>query len=255
MTSGIYKILNKIDGKFYIGSSKNIEGRWSDHIRNLRSNSHVNPKLQHAWNFHGENNFEFLIVESTDDVLDREQYFLDELKPYIRGIGYNICETSSGGDNLKNHPNGEQIKKEWSKKYKEMYSGKGNPMFGKQHTENSIKIQKEKSKGRFTLEWFIEKNGVEVGTQKFDDRKTKLKDRSIRYSYDNKLTGTKRGPMSEENKKKISDARKKLKDIRHLLHRDIENGKMTLIQIEKMYGVSKTTILREKRKLKSKDIT
>jgi predicted GIY-YIG superfamily endonuclease len=33
---GIYKILNKIDGKFYLGSSKDIEHRWIDHIRELQ---------------------------------------------------------------------------------------------------------------------------------------------------------------------------------------------------------------------------
>ncbi len=31
MTTGIYKILNKINGKFYIGSAINIEARWRRH--------------------------------------------------------------------------------------------------------------------------------------------------------------------------------------------------------------------------------
>ena len=31
MTTGIYKITNKINGKCYIGQSIKIEKRWSDH--------------------------------------------------------------------------------------------------------------------------------------------------------------------------------------------------------------------------------
>ena len=36
MAIGIYKITNTVNGKFYIGSSKNIEIRWRVHRRNLR---------------------------------------------------------------------------------------------------------------------------------------------------------------------------------------------------------------------------
>ena len=33
--SGIYKILNKVDGKYYVGSSKNIQYRWTEHKRKI----------------------------------------------------------------------------------------------------------------------------------------------------------------------------------------------------------------------------
>ena len=58
---GIYKILNKIDGKFYLGSSKDIEHRWIDHIRELRKNNHHNDYLQHAWN-----KYRIIILENKD---------------------------------------------------------------------------------------------------------------------------------------------------------------------------------------------
>jgi hypothetical protein len=53
-TSGVYKIINKVDGKYYIGSSGDIRGfnrgRWYGHINKLKKNKHINSHLQNAWN-------------------------------------------------------------------------------------------------------------------------------------------------------------------------------------------------------------
>ena len=59
--SGIYKITNNVNGKFYIGSSQNISRRWYDHKRELRIQKHHNKYLQRAWNKYGEENFSFEI--------------------------------------------------------------------------------------------------------------------------------------------------------------------------------------------------
>lgn len=45
---GVYKIINTINGKIYIGSSKDIDRRWSEHVRALELNAHINPHLQNA---------------------------------------------------------------------------------------------------------------------------------------------------------------------------------------------------------------
>ncbi|MEN6292413.1 MAG: GIY-YIG nuclease family protein, partial [Methanobacterium sp.] len=60
---GVYKISNKIDGKSYYGSSKNIEKRWLRHKNELNKNKHINILLQRAWNKYGEENFIFSVVE------------------------------------------------------------------------------------------------------------------------------------------------------------------------------------------------
>src|ERR1035437_397640 len=54
--SGIYKIINKIDGKYYIGSSDHIKRRWYSHRTELRKNRHGNQYLQRARNKYGEIN-------------------------------------------------------------------------------------------------------------------------------------------------------------------------------------------------------
>jgi group I intron endonuclease len=61
MEIGIYKIVNQINGNFYVGSSKNIRRRWKEHLQKLKSNNHQNILLQRSWNKYGENNFRFEI--------------------------------------------------------------------------------------------------------------------------------------------------------------------------------------------------
>lgn len=80
--SGIYKIINKIDGKYYVGCSRNIQSRWIRHKYVLRKNKHENKYLQRAWNKYGEENFEHVIVEITEPHLlpVTEQKYLDLCK-------------------------------------------------------------------------------------------------------------------------------------------------------------------------------
>lgn len=88
--SGIYKILNKANGKFYIGSALNFYVRWSLHKSNLKGNKHKNKYLQSAWNKYGEQVFEFIILEETENLKEREQHYIDALRPFDRAVGYNL---------------------------------------------------------------------------------------------------------------------------------------------------------------------
>ena len=40
MASGIYKIVNTITGKCYVGSAKDFEKRWARHFNDLKSGTH-----------------------------------------------------------------------------------------------------------------------------------------------------------------------------------------------------------------------
>ena len=95
-TTGIYKITNTITNKFYIGSSININRRFTDHKKQLRCNKHKNQHLQNAWNEHGEDNFKFEIIElsNDDNLIKLEQDYLDNLMPWNNEIGYNIVKTA-----------------------------------------------------------------------------------------------------------------------------------------------------------------
>ncbi len=249
MKSGIYKITNTTNGKFYIGSSKNIDERWDNHKQYLRGNYHINPKLQNAWNKYGEDKFIFEIIEETDSnqnvLFDRENYYLSSLKPYERETGYNIGSKAEGGDLITHNPNRDKF----IEKMKIINLGEGNGMFGKTHNEETIKEMKKKSVGRYTLDWFISRYGVIEGTQKFHNRNEMLKNRKINYSYDNKCLGKKRGPMSEEIKKRISERKAHLKIIRNDLHKDILSNEYTTHQLSDKYKTSINTVKNERRKL------
>jgi len=90
--SGIYIILNTANNKYYLGSSKNLRSRWNSHRQLLNKNIHPNPYLQSAWNKHGAEVFEFIVIEATKDTFNRENFYLDEYAPYIREVGYNISK-------------------------------------------------------------------------------------------------------------------------------------------------------------------
>lgn len=53
--NGLYSVLNKINGRMYIGSSTNLYRRLLDHIKNNRSNI----PLQNAIKKYSIDNFEF----------------------------------------------------------------------------------------------------------------------------------------------------------------------------------------------------
>ena len=84
MISGIYKIINSINNKIYVGSSNNILGRLQRHFKELKNNTHYNKKIQRSFNKHYINNFCFEVIEYVEDfskLIEREQYYIDTLKP------------------------------------------------------------------------------------------------------------------------------------------------------------------------------
>lgn len=98
MSTGVYIITNKVNGKFYIGSaSRDLKGQWKCHKSQLNNKSHVNSYLQNAWNKYGSHSFKFEVLKYClpDDCLDTEQSYIDDLRPFDRDIGYNLSLVAS----------------------------------------------------------------------------------------------------------------------------------------------------------------
>lgn len=93
--SGIYEIVNLVNGKRYIGSAVSIHRRWREHLRHLRAGKHKNRHLQAAWSKYGEEAFAFMVLAECEPqrLIELEQDAMDRMAPE-----YNISPTA--GSNL-----------------------------------------------------------------------------------------------------------------------------------------------------------
>lgn len=85
---GIYKIVNKKNDNFYIGSAVNLKRRKTRHFSELRNNKHNNKHLQAAWNKYGEESFVFSIVEL---VSSKEHLYAAEDRWLSGHVGAKYC--------------------------------------------------------------------------------------------------------------------------------------------------------------------
>ena len=98
---GIYRILNTVNGKCYVGQSRNLEKRIAEHKRLLRIKRHPNQKLQHAFTKYGEQAFVFTIEIECDDTADLdyiEMMFISGEAVFDDNVAeYNICREATSG--------------------------------------------------------------------------------------------------------------------------------------------------------------
>lgn len=161
MKSGIYKILNKITEKYYIGSAVNLKARWTQHKGKLRSNIHPNKFLQSSWNLHGEEAFEFVILEYCDKekLPVIEQKWLDDTNCYDRNIGYNLYKIA-----------GSPLGSKWSEERKIEARER---MTGFKHTEEAKAKMKEAQKTRGDA-WNNKISASKIGHSVSEETKNKI---------------------------------------------------------------------------------
>jgi group I intron endonuclease len=151
--SGIYKIINKVNGKYYVGSSVNIKVRWQNHKTDLNRNVHRNIHLQRSWNECGKNNFDFVIVEkvnvSRKNLLLLEQKYLNIARKDGKEKCYNFHFQANGGDTYSSLS--EERKKIFKKKSvhygNHKLAGKNHPNFDHKEYMFYNRITKEKFEG------------------------------------------------------------------------------------------------------------
>lgn len=100
--SGVYQITCLANDRFYIGSSVNVGNRFSEHLSHLKSNQHHSAHMQRAWNKYGPHQFVFKLLElvEEDRLLEREQWYLDEYRPFDKEIGFNTLELAGRNTGL-----------------------------------------------------------------------------------------------------------------------------------------------------------
>ena len=96
---GIYQIRNRVNGKIFLGSSKNLKGILNRTKFQLKNNLHINKDMQKDFNEIGEANFSFEILDNleprenikgdyTKELQTLENMWLEKLQPFNEN-GYN----------------------------------------------------------------------------------------------------------------------------------------------------------------------
>lgn len=179
MTQVIYKIVNLVNDKFYVGSTTNKKVRFREHRKQLRGNRHHCKHLQAAWNKYGEEKFDFRVVEevpATDSLQAAEDRWLQQhfgrlycynsgaaaIAPW-RGVygpeHFNFGRVMSEGQKA-------QISTALKEFYAQDYAN--HPRVGKTHTDETKERIRQAKLANPTRVW--------LGQERSDETKTKIGD-------------------------------------------------------------------------------
>jgi len=222
----VYKI--EIEGKVYVGSSKNYKKRWKEHSRHLKGNKHHNPYLQRLFNKYG--NPEFSIIEQLNSI---EQMYSRE-EHWIREIGeLNAVKTAVGGDRV-SQLTGEK-RKEWIAKLK------ARPV--NHNTSCFQNLNEDERQERLEI-WSEAKKGSKNGRYKYDRPVQQLdkKTGEIIRTYKDlcevvEVTGfERRNILNCLKKKPFSTLREKLMDYLKVLKKNEKKSEQMLKRDQEQYS-------------------
>ena len=153
---GIYKITNTANGMVYVGQSRNLRKRITEHKRDLRKGTHRNDKLQKAYNKYGAKAFVYEIIEncSLEELNEKEIFWCNELQALDRYKGYNLGE--AGGQPMLGRHHTLEARKKMSEYRKVHAIGEGNGFYGKKHSKETLAKISKALKGKLVGE----KNGM-----------------------------------------------------------------------------------------------
>ncbi len=234
MSAGVYSIVNRVNGKRYVGHSKNIRDRLNEHFNALKKSKHGNVILQKAWDKYGADNFTSEVLEycGLNEMVEREQYWMNFYKSYCKESGYNVAPAAASNlgwkmpsttkekiskamKGRKGHPLTEQQKDH----YRRLYTGKKLPadqkaaisiglrryyesggeaslgMLGKHHTTETRKAIANSNRGKKRSE--ITRKRISEGH------------RGVRYNWKNPELRIKR--IADANRGKQRSAETKLR--------------------------------------------
>ena len=181
-TQVIYKIINAVNGNFYVGSTNNAVERFRVHRNRLRRNQHHTKHLQAAWNKYGEAAFVFHIIEVVPEgqsLQAAEDVWLAEW------VGKSECY---------NH--GMRSDAPWLGAAKEDH-----PMYGKERSESTKQLLRDAR---------LQQPDPRTGTKHSEETKQKISQNRM-----GKMAGEEHyrygKTVSEEIRKKIGDAQRGVK--------------------------------------------
>lgn len=193
----IYKSVNKINGKVYIG----FDSQWPKRKREHKSSSKkLKNKFYNAIRKYGWENFDWQVIyQSTDGnhtLNVMEQYFITEHDSFHKG--YNSTLGGDGALGLKSPMCGKKHSEKTKQYLSEINSGKLNRFYGKNHTQEV----KDKIKYKLTGNKNCLGRVVSEETKRKISEKAKLR---LKDPTKNPMFGK---LQSKETKEKISNSKK-----------------------------------------------
>lgn len=183
----IYKITSPI-GKVYIGRTNNFSERMIQH-KHCALTKKYNNSLYKAIRKYGWDNMikEVICQVDSSQAKKIEEEFIKTYNSVKKG--YNDTYLGAGGDIWEGRKDTKEYML-WIEKMKKVNAGENNGMFGKNHSNSSKQLQKEKAIGRYSLDWFINRNGKEEGERLYEERRLWLKSRNLKKDSNGRFIKT-----------------------------------------------------------------
>lgn len=174
-----YKIVNKRNGKSYIGMTKrSVDVRYSEHIRCAMRNHDINNNyvmpMYNALRKYGTDVFcvEEVYIQEVSSHIEAEIIegkLIEENESLLSQNGYNLNKMNVDGKRT--------YEKEIHEKIVHNNTGLNNPFFGKKHTAETRHILSEKAKERFSEP----KNNPRYGYRYTEEDKAKHRESKRRF--------------------------------------------------------------------------
>lgn len=146
--AGIYLIHNLVNGKQYVGSSKNLRKRLLYYYSpaSLLNNQYVSRSILK----YGHDNFSLVILEFVEmnvklkeTLLSREQFYINSLKPILNilptaGSSLGYKHSNETKQLLSNLRIGMKLSEETKQRLSKLFSGELNPFWSKTHNLDSL---------------------------------------------------------------------------------------------------------------------
>lgn len=180
MKSGIYALVNTINGKIYIGSSQDLSKREQAHTAALKRGQPINAYLRNACIKYSADAFSFIIIEYCDisALEEREKFHIEKTHP---SLCYNIRrDPYRHGSDFKMHT--EEVREASRIRSKKKYDEDPNHPFKRKFVPDDIKkkISESNIKSYNTPEAKERVSKRQKAWANSDEGKQRLRDNAIR---------------------------------------------------------------------------
>jgi len=200
MKAGVYAIVNTVNKKMYVGSTKCFYHRFGNHLAMFSRKEHSCRYLQCFVNKHGEGILTFTMLEYVDDIREldmREQYYLNMF--FAFKLLFNHAEDA------RSPMRGRKLTKETKMKIGLALKGRKGRKLSEEHKKKLLLFNKGIARGPRSEEVKEKIRLGNIGKTRSEETKRKIGLSKI----GNKNQYSRGAVMSEETKKKIGMGQRK----------------------------------------------